>query len=98
MDCKNEGTRYTSEYASVFLTRLRTAKAKCGLVIAPPGITRQRAANAEMVFRDARLTEEIVVGIIDSDALRQVCEGKPWWEVVHEALLAAREGVRRDGK
>jgi len=95
VDCKNEKTPYTSEYASIFLTRLRTAKANCGLIVAPRGITREQNANAAVVLRDARLTEGIVVGVVDAEALLTVCNGTPWWEAVHNALLAGREGTKR---
>jgi hypothetical protein len=94
VDCKNEQARYTSAYASVFLTRLREVHGNTGLAVAPAGFTREKDSNAAAVFREAFIRKEALIGTIASADLLAVCE-TPWWEIAHQSLVAAREGTPR---
>jgi hypothetical protein len=95
VDCKNEKDRYTSAYASTFVTRIREVRGTLGLVVATAGITTQQDANAARVLYEAAVRDGVLIAHVDAADLQRVCDGTPWWEVVHDQLTTAREGVSR---
>lgn len=99
VDCRNRNEKYSSDDVASFLSRLNESRTKVGIIVAVSGITTQGVASAAQAILQAWDRDNIALGVVSGDELKQLCtsdESEPshWLGLLHEAVIRAQHGTR----